>query len=340
MTNHNTDKYSELFSYFFMAISIFIVFHYHMVAGFIAGCVVYSLTQIISNKMEDKFKLGKISRAIFILLVALLLSSLCALLVIMLINFVKGGINGEGITIILEKIIDIIEDAKHSLPTSISDYIPASAETLKEQIVLHIKQNKESLSSLGFGFFHNFLRFLLGLVIGSMLAFATFKKPEEYKILPKHLLHRLIIMKESFNKVVFAQVKISFVNTIFTSVYLLIILPSIGVQLPLVKTMILITFIAGLIPVLGNIISNTVMVIISLGVSLNIAILSLVFLIVIHKLEYFLNAKIIGNKIQATYWELVIAIVLMEIIFGMAGAISAPILYAYIKSELKNKSLI
>ena len=58
------------------------------------------------------------------------------------------------------------------------------------------------------------------------------------------------------------------------------------------KTMIAITFIAGLLPVIGNLISNTVIVIVSLSHSLPTAAVALLFLIVIHKLEYFLNARI------------------------------------------------
>jgi predicted PurR-regulated permease PerM len=67
---------------------------------------------------------------------------------------------------------------------------------------------------------------------------------------------------------------------------------------------------------------------------------SLAFLVIIHKLEYFLNARIIGGKIKANAWELLIAMVLMEATFGIAGVVAAPIYYAYIKSELRARELI
>ena len=41
-----------------------------------------------------------------------------------------------------------------------------------------------------------------------------------------------------------------------TWIYLGLILPSFGVELPFVKTMVLVTFVVGLLPVLGNLISN------------------------------------------------------------------------------------
>ena len=68
--------------------------------------------------------------------------------------------------------------------------------------------------------------------------------------------------------------------------------------------------------------------------------LSLVFLVVIHKLEYFLNARIIGSHINARAWELLIAMLAMEAAFGLPGIVAAPIYYAYVKGELMDRGLV
>jgi predicted PurR-regulated permease PerM len=104
--------------------------------------------------------------------------------------------------------------------------------------------------------------------------------------------------------------------------------------------MIAVTFIAGLLPVIGNLISNTVICIISLSHSLYVTLASLAFLVVIHKLEYFVNARIIGTQIRSRAWELLIAMLVMEAAFGVAGVIAAPIFYAYLKDELKSRGMI
>ena len=67
---------------------------------------------------------------------------------------------------------------------------------------------------------------------------------------------------------------------------------------------------------------------------------SLAFLIVIHKLEYFLNARFVGTRIEARAWELLLAMLLMEAAFGVAGLIAAPIYYAYLKDELVAAGLV
>jgi predicted PurR-regulated permease PerM len=104
--------------------------------------------------------------------------------------------------------------------------------------------------------------------------------------------------------------------------------------------MIVVTFIVGLLPVIGNLISNTVIVLVSFSVSPWVAVGSLIFLVVIHKLEYFLNARIIGTRIKAWAWELLLAMLVMEAWFGIPGVIAAPIYYAYVKDELEMRKLI
>jgi predicted PurR-regulated permease PerM len=96
----------------------------------------------------------------------------------------------------------------------------------------------------------------------------------------------------------------------------------------------------GLLPVVGNLISNTVIVVVSLSVSFTVALSSLAFLIVIHKLEYFLNARIVGAEIKASAWELLCAMLLFEAAFGLHGLVAAPIFYAYAKAELRQLALI
>jgi predicted PurR-regulated permease PerM len=154
------------------------------------------------------------------------------------------------------------------------------------------------------------------------------------------LAHRAHLLGSAFRRIVFAQVRISALNTLLTALYLAVLLPMLGMPLPLTKTMIALTFVVGLLPVLGNLISNTVIVVVSLSVSLLTALSSLVFLIVIHKLEYFVNARIIGARIGAHAWELLLSMLIMDACFGLPGVIAAPIYYAYLKDELSARKLI
>jgi predicted PurR-regulated permease PerM len=58
------------------------------------------------------------------------------------------------------------------------------------------------------------------------------------------------------------------------------------------------------------------------------------------RLEYFVNARVMGGEINARAWELLLAMLVMDAIFGIPGVIAAPIYYAYLKNELSAKNLI
>jgi len=156
----------------------------------------------------------------------------------------------------------------------------------------------------------------------------------------REMRNRIQLFGKAFENIVFAQIRISAINTMLTGIFLLGVLPAFGVHLPFSNTLVILTFFTGLLPVIGNLISNTVITIISIGVSFKVAIAALFFLVIIHKLEYFINAKIVGSKIQASAWEILLAFLMMEACFGVNGLLMAPIVYAYLKSELLQEKLI
>ena len=91
---------------------------------------------------------------------------------------------------------------------------------------------------------------------------------------------------------------------------------------------------------IGNLVSNAVIVVVSLAHSPQVAMGSLAFLVVVHKFEYFLNARIVGARISARSWELLLAMLVMEAAFGITGVIAAPVYYAYLKQELIDSGLV
>jgi hypothetical protein len=87
----------------------------------------------------------------------------------------------------------------------------------------------------------------------------------------------------AYQNIVFAPIKISLSNTVLTAILLLGALPLAGIHVPLAKTLVVITFVVGLLPVIGNLLSNTAVTIAGLSVSLWVGVTALGFLILIHK---------------------------------------------------------
>jgi predicted PurR-regulated permease PerM len=150
------------------------------------------------------------------------------------------------------------------------------------------------------------------------------------------LTKRFALFEQSFGAVVFAQLMIAAVNAILTAIYVLAVLPAIGTRMPMALTLVVFTFLASLVPIVGNLVSNTAIVIVSLTQGMAITALSLGFLVAIHKLEYLLNAQIVGRRIRTRAFELLAIMLLFEAMFGLAGLVMAPIVYAYAKAELRD----
>ena len=148
-----------------------------------------------------------------------------------------------------------------------------------------------------------------------------------YSVFCDELTARFTSFYRSFELVIGAQLVISTINTVLTSIFVL------AVGLPYAGVIIVVTFLCGLLPIVGNIISNTVTVSIAFTVSPKMAVAALVFLVIIHKLEYFLNSKIIGDRIKNPVWLTLIALILGERLMGIPGMILAPVILHFLKVE-------
>lgn len=242
---------------------------------------------------------------------------------------------------LMEQVLSILDQLHTFLPVSISQHLPESVTAFKELIFGTVKHHAPELQLAGIHTLRGVGYVLIGTVIGAIAAIQVPAiAPREARPLAMHLRNKFDELMAGFNDVFFAQVRISTINTILTSVYLLGILPAIGHPLPMGWTLVIITFIAGMIPVVGNLISNVIIVMLSLTHGLAISITSLVWLVSIHKLEYFLNAQIIGHKIRASAWELLLFMLLLEATFGIAGLIAAPTIYAQLKRILTQRGWV
>jgi predicted PurR-regulated permease PerM len=152
-------------------------------------------------------------------------------------------------------------------------------------------------------------------------------KPSLFTALADEIRLRFQLFYESFERVMGAQLTISGINTVLTAIFVAVL----GLKyFPLIVGM---TFVCGLLPIVGNLISNSVIVGIAVTSSSRAAIAALVFLVLLHKLEYFLNSKIIGHRIKNPMWLTLLALVVGERFMGIPGMILAPVVLDYVKVE-------
>ncbi|MGB0135460.1 AI-2E family transporter [Dokdonella sp.] len=324
-------------SYVLAALSLFLVLHLHLLPVLIAGLLVYALVNALAPSLQRHFPGTRAHWLVVALLAFVVVGLLTAA--------IAGGLAYLGSehgnpSLLFERLTPVVERARDQLPAIIVNHLPDNSEQIREAVMGWLREHAAQLQLAGKNAARVIVHLLIGMVLGAMLSLQTALAQSSDGPLATALNTRCVNLVTAFHDIVFAQFKISALNTLFTAIFLLIVLPLFGVNLPLAKTLVVATFVCGLLPVLGNLISNTLIFVIGLSVSLWVAIASLTFLVVIHKLEYFLNARIIGGQIRARAWQLLISMLVMEASFGIAGLIAAPIYYAYLKRELEQAKLI
>jgi predicted PurR-regulated permease PerM len=322
-------------SYLLAATAVFLVLSLHLLPAVFAGLAVYVLTLKLARHLPKNLNrfAHKVALGVVVVCVITCLTSACAAIW----SFIGSN---NGIAALLATVVDTLGSLRQTLPASVADLLPTTIEGLRQLLVETLGNHVRKISVVGMEGFKVFAHILLGMVVGGMTALYHFKEHDKTPPFIGALRSRLRTLTTAFDKVVFAQVKISALNTVLTALYLLVALPLFDIHLPMATILVLLTFVVGMLPVVGNLVSNTLIVVISLGVSLGAGIASLLFLVLIHKAEYFMNARIVGHQVQATAWELLSAMLLMEAAFGIVGLVAAPVVYAWLKAEVKEQGMI
>ena len=187
---------------------------------------------------------------------------------------------------------------------------------------------------------------LIMVIIGVVVAISVFVNHEVdlgrakhvmknnlYSMATDQIVLRFRTFFHSFSTVMGAQVIISMINTCLTAVFIFGSDHIFEKGLSYPKMLTILTFFCGMFPIVGNLISNTLITSVALTVSPNLAIAALLFLIILHKFEYFRNSKIIGDRINNPMWLTLTALVLGERLMGIPGMILAPVVFHYVKME-------
>jgi predicted PurR-regulated permease PerM len=317
------------------AAAILCVLLFHLVPALFAAFLVHMLL----NGMARRLRGGRVSHGLARALAASLFGLLAAGLVVgaalLLHDFVRGKIGD------LPGLLASVGETSKKLLSSLEGLgipLPAPSGDDEASKVGLISGHSAELRHAGLIGFRGLVHALVGAVLGALV---FFRAPQKVvSPLGTALVDRITRFDAAFRSVAKAQLEISAVNTILTAVYLLVALPLFGAHVPLAGTLVALTFVCGLLPVVGNLVSNAFVVLLSLGVSPWAAVASAVFLLVVHKLEYFLNAKIVGARIGAAIWETLIAMIVLDAVFGVSGLILAPVVYAWLKAELVEHGLV
>jgi len=330
----------EIAAWAIIAAGIAFVLFEHIVSALVGGLVLYLILDRVAQSLSKRFPAA--ARGLAVTMVSIIGVGIVGGGAAMGISFLRH--HADRIPAMMTQMANILQSTRAWLGDWGEQIIPevlTDAENLKATVVLWLKTHATSVQATGGNFSHGIVHILMGMLLAILVFFRHQRHPhEERGRLALVLAQKVGRMADAFSRIATAQIKISAMNTVLTAIYLFGILPVFSRRLPFSTTIVLVTFVCGLIPVLGNLVSNTVIVILSMGVSFPTAIASLAFLVLIHKLEYVVNSRIVGGETDSQAWEILMAILIGETAFGVAGVVMGPIIYTFVKRELRESGLV
>jgi len=306
------------------AIVAFIVLWQRMLVPVVLGLLVYAWSCLLADRLSRRHPgagVAAISGAIVGLLVVVTFVGLAL--------WTARLASGDDLHVFLGRIEGSLDLLRASLPQGLSAALPADLPELRARVFDWLRQHAASIGGLTGTVMHAVAQGVFAVLVAAMAAAASWR--------PRALaseagfLGRLLLVLE---RVVLAQLRIAVFNATMTALYLFVILPWFGFVLPFRGLLVLFTLLTGVLPVLGNLLANTIVTLISLAISPWLALASLGYLILIHKTEYFINARTVGSRVQVASWEILAAMLAGESLFGVQGLVAAPLLYPFFKREI------
>jgi predicted PurR-regulated permease PerM len=331
----------EIVAWVLIGAGVLFVLFQHLVSAVIVGLTLYLILEKVSARFHGRMAHGWV-RPLALLIVTLSTAVIVTAGIALTMTMLRRG--AGNLPEMMEQMAEILGSVRLWLGGLGKQFIPevlTDAEDFKVMAMAWLKTHAQAFRAgslwIGVGIVH--------MIMGGLLAILVF-----FRHITQHdtvrgplavqLVDKVDRFAHAFGQIAVAQIKISAVNTTLTALYLLVALPLFGIRVPFATTLVVVTFLCGLIPVLGNLISNTVITILSLGVSVGTAVASLSFLVIIHKLEYLINSRIVGGETDSQAWEILLAIIVGEAAFGVSGLVMAPIVYAFVKRELRDRGLV
>lgn len=319
-------------SYILTCIVLVGTIQYGMLPGLLSMCVGYLVASLLTNK-GTKLKLNSTMSAAIVI-------TLPIVMMIFLLANAKGmllGIIGQ-YQLLINHLANTVLEIIQKMPTDMVSNFPDEVKTIQDWITTYLKSQVKEIAGIGKMWMQGFLITYVGLVIGALIKGS--EKSETDAPLRKEIRERGTLFVETFKQIIVAQFWIATVNMFLTAALLFVAMPIFGVKMPHALALVTFTFVAGLVPIVGNLVCNGVITIAGISVSPAVGVSCLIFLIAIHKFEYVINAKLLGKQTKTSAWELLAVMFVGESMFGVTGLVAGPLYYTYCKKELQKNGMV
>lgn len=321
-------------SYVLVGIICLTVLVYGMLPGLLAVCLGFMVAQALSTSQRlGRWRPSPFVAAAWVILVPLVLFGL-------VLSNAKGMVLGASAqyAALLHHLAGTVLEIRQKLPPDLAAHLPDGLVAAQAWLAAYLQSQARAITGFGSASLQGLLLAYVGLVIGGLIVGTPgVSDPAPLRAAARTRARHFI---SAFRQIVVAQFWIAAFNAVCTALFLFGALPLFDVMVPYSGMLVALTFFAGLIPIVGNLLCNGVLTLAGVSVAPMVGLACLMFLIAIHKFEYVINAKVVGKRTGTTAWELLTVMFVGEAIFGVAGLVAAPLYYAYVKRELLEAGLV
>ena len=312
-------------SYLLMLLALAVAVRFDLGHALIAGLFAYMLLQHAQAAFRGAGASVRVARwsavALFVV-VGLLLT-------VIFVSFIQIGL--ARLPLLLDRLLPRLDEVARRFGVS----LPIdNVQELRALILETVKENARSITSTSGLLTRGFFQIVAAVVI----AVLRFVAAEPLATGAPHGLdgellrecrHRAALFSASFELVMGAQIMIAAIYAAAAAVFL------IAFRIPFRTMLTLTAFVCGMIPIVGNLASNALIVAAALTRSDRMALAALIFMVIMHKAGYFLNSRIVGARIETPTWAILLGLVIGEATMGVTGVILAPTLIYYVRQELR-----
>ncbi|HMK64520.1 MAG TPA: hypothetical protein VK564_01920, partial [Thermodesulfobacteriota bacterium] len=212
--------------------ALFFVLKLHLLPVLLSGLLVYELVQLIAPGLRLTRLVNRRARLAAVALLAIVIAALIGMIIwgLMIIFMQDSG----NLPTFFKKLTEIIENSKDKFPAWLNSYLPENLETVKEGLVNWLREHTKEVQGAGMEAGRATAHVLAGLVLGALISLRDAVPIHKYRPLARSLVDQAARLSGAFRSVVFAQVRIAALNALFAGIYLGLLLPLLGIHLPLV----------------------------------------------------------------------------------------------------------
>ncbi len=315
-------------SYWTIAVFAVAAVYWHLSSELLAGLFSFFVLDLTYKRLS---RVLPRAAALWTSLAAFLVSSV--FFAWMLVVFVKLSVTR------VPEMISIVLPRLNALAASYGLSMPGSLEDLRAVIMSAVMEHAQALTTTSGVLTREIFEILVSILVAILYHLSAFRKERAWaKAEPmggfldsflSEFSERVRIFVGGFETIFRIQILLAAFRCAVLAIFLLV------TRLPWMHFLLVATFLLSVIPIVGAFTSSALILTAAFTGSFHAALVTLVFLLILHQAEYLIYSRLAGTGFALPTWIILLGLLIGEKCMGLAGLILAPVVIHYLREEMR-----